>query len=122
MDMFYVNKTYPTVITSKLRKNHDLILTAWYEDIQREKIKACNLHHINYKIVSSPEEKIIESIKYIVNELKFIPSKIIIYEDRPKYFIDYKTFLEDFFWIDIEIMLVEMIDNHSEPKIKKLEG
>lgn len=121
IDMFYVDKDFPNTITSKLRENHDLILTAWYEDIQVEKIKSCKLNHINYRIVSNPEEKILETIKYIVEHLKFIPNKITVYEDRPKYFIDYKNFLEDFFEIDIDIMLVEMEWNNYIPKIKKIE-
>ncbi len=122
MEMFYIGKNYPTIITSKLRVNHDLILTAWYIDIQTAKIKACKLNHINYIIVNNPEEKIIETIKYIANILKFIPNKITVYEDKPKYFIEYKYFLQDFLWVKIEIMYVEMNDNNSDPKITKIEA
>lgn len=122
VDTFYVNKDFPKSIVSKLRENHDLILTAWYEDMQIEKIKACKLNHINYRIVYSAEEKIIETIKYIVEHLKFIPNKITVYEDKPKYFIEYQSFLEDFFWIEIDIIYVEMIDNKTEPKLKKIEA
>lgn len=116
---YYLNKIYPTIITSKLRLNHDLILTAWYKELQSLKIKACNLDNINYIVVSNAEEKIIETIKYIVEYLKFIPNKIIIYEDRPKYFIKNKLFLEEFLGVRVEIMFVEMIDNISKPKITK---
>ncbi len=120
IDKFYLNKIYPKSIVSKLRKNHDLIITAWYKDIQLEKLKACKLTHINYRIVSNPEEKIIETIRYIVNKLNFIPSKIIIYEDRPKFFIEYKDFLEKFLWIKIKIIYVEMINNEIEPKLTQI--
>lgn len=117
----YKDVDFPKTISSKLRKNHDLILTAWIDIFQIEKIKAANLNHINTRVVLNPEDKIIETIKYIVNDLKFIPNKITIFEDRPKYFIEYKDFLESFLWIKIEIMFVEMTDNNNEPKITKID-
>lgn len=122
IDMFYTDRDFPKTIVSKLRKNHDLILTAWYEEIQLEKIKACKLDYLNYRIVYDPEDKIIETIKYVVEYLKFLPSKITIYEDRPKFYMEYQSFLEDFLWIDVDIIYVEMIDNISEPKLKKIEA
>jgi hypothetical protein len=118
---YYLDKVYPTTITSKLRENHDLILTAWVKELQDLKLKACKLNHINYIVVSSANEKILLTIKYIVNSLAFIPNKIIVYEDRPKYFIENKDFLEDFLGIEIEIMYVKMIGNNDEPKIKKID-
>lgn len=120
-ETYYKNKVYPQSISSKLRKNHDLILTAWYKELQKEKLKACKLDHINYHIVENAEDKIIETIKYITNKLKFLPKEITVYEDRPKYFIEYKNFLENFIWIEIHIMYVEMIDNNNEPKITKID-
>jgi len=116
----YKDAIYPKSISSKLRKNHDLILTAWIDIFQIEKIKVTNLEHINLKVVNDPQEKIIETIKYIVNKLKFIPNKITVYEDRPKYFIEYKNFLENMLNTKFDIMYVEMIDNYSEPKISKI--
>lgn len=118
--MYYSEKEFPKTITSKLRENHDLILTAWYEDIQTAKLKSTKLNHINYNIVTKAEDKIMATIEYIVNKLGFIPNKLTVYEDRPKYFIEYKDFLEDFLWIEIEIMYVKMNGNSTEPKIKKL--
>ncbi len=117
----YIDTKYPSIITSKLRKNHDLILTVWIEEFQTKKIIAANVNHINVRIVPSAEDKVAETIRYVVDELWFIPSKITIYEDRPKYFIEYKNFIEDFLWTKLEIMLVEMESNNSEPKIKKLD-
>jgi len=122
IDAFYVGKNFPKKIISKLRQNHDLILTTWFEDIQSEKIKACKLDHINYRIVENHEDKILEMIKYIVEYLQFIPNKITVYEDKPKYYLDYISFLEDFFWIDIDIIQVSMINNNTEPKLKNREG
>lgn len=120
-ETYYDNKKFPQSISSKLRENHDLILTAWYEELQTAKLKSCKLNHINYHVVENAEDKIIETIKYIANRLKFLPSKITVYEDRPKYFIEYKNFLEEFLGIEIHIMYVEMIDNHNEPKITKID-
>ncbi len=116
----YKDTKYPDTITSKLRKNHDLILTAWVEEFQTKKIIAANIEHINTKIVPSAEDKIAETIRYIVNDLGFIPDKITIYEDRPKYFIEYKNFIEEFLNTKLEIMLVEMNCNNTEPKISKI--
>lgn len=117
----YKDKKFPKIISSKLRKNHDLILTAWIDVFQLEKIKITKLDNINTKIVLNAEDKIIETIKYIVDDLEFIPNKITVFEDRPKYFIKYKDFLEDFLNTKIEIMFVEMKDNNSEPKITKID-
>lgn len=116
---FYENKKYPKNISSKLRENHDLILTAWFQEIQTEKLKATNLDKFNFKIVLNAEEKIIETIKYVVNNLWFIPNKITVYEDRPNYFIEHRELIEKFFWTELEILFVELTDNNTEPKITK---
>lgn len=116
----YENKKYPSIISSKLRKNHDLILTAGTEEFQKEKIKVTNLQHINIKIVDNADEKILETIKYVVNDLWFIPNKITVYEDRPKFFIEHKELIENFLWTKVELMLVEMKDNESNPKITRI--
>jgi hypothetical protein len=75
----------------------------------------------NYKVVKLAEDKIIETIKYIIESLWFLPKKITIYEDRPMYFIENKQLLEEILWIPINIMFVEMIDNINEPKITKID-
>ena len=116
----YKNKKYPQIIASKLRKNHDLILTAWLEEFQIKKIKATKLEHINMIIVESAEEKPLRLIEYIENTLWFIPNKIVVYEDRPNFFIKQKDFIENTLWTKLEIMFVEMKDNETEPKITKL--
>jgi len=33
-------------------------------------------------------------IQYVIFELKYIPSEIIVYEDRPEYFIEYRELME----------------------------
>lgn len=121
IDKFYKNKDYPKDISSKLRENHDLILTAWFPEIQIEKIKETWLEKINLKIVLEAEEKFFETINYVVNNLWFIPSKITVYEDRPKHFIKHRKLIEDFLWTKLEILFVEMNWNNNIPKIKKIE-
>lgn len=121
INKYYKNKTFPNTIIKELRVNHDLILTSWYTEIQTEKIKACKLDYINNIITKNADDKIIETIKYIVNKLWFIPEKIIVYEDKPEYFIEYRKFLEDFLETNLEIYYVEMISNENEPKITKID-
>jgi hypothetical protein len=96
-------------------------LTVWIDEFQIKKIKATWLDYINNVIVDTAEKKIIETIKYVVNNLKFIPNKITIFEDRPKYFLENKDFIEKFLWTKLEIMFVEMTSNNKEPKIKKID-
>ncbi len=97
-----------------------MILTAWIEKFQQEKAKVTDLEHINMIVVDNASEKVLETIRYVVEDLWFIPSKIIIYEDRPKFFINNKELIESFLWTKLEIMFVEMLDNEGEPKISKV--
>lgn len=113
----YINKKFPNTISSKLRENHDLILTAGIEEFQIEKLKATNLNHINMVVVKTGKDKIFETLNYVVNTLWFIPHKITIYEDRPEYFIEHRELIENLLWCSLEIMFVEMIDNESDIKI-----
>ena len=117
---YYKNKIIPKNIVSKLRKWHDLILTAWYQELQDCKLKNTWLDFHNYIVVKSPEDKIIKTIEYITDNLWFLPNKVTVYEDRPKYFIEYKDFLENILSTPFDIMYVEMTDNYSEPKISKI--
>jgi len=117
---YYKNKTIPKTIVSKLRKWHDLILTAWDQELQNCKLKNIWLDKHNYIVVKLPEDKIIKTIEYITDTLWFLPKKVTVYEDRPKYFIEHKDFLENILNIPFDIMYVEMNDNYSEPKISKI--
>ncbi len=117
---FYKNKTFPKTVSSKLKEKKDLILTAWIKELQIMKIKELWLDNLNYIITEKAEEKIFALIKYIIFDLKFLPKKIIIYEDRPHFFIYFKEFLENFLETQIEIIYVEMDWNEFEPKFKKI--
>lgn len=120
VNSYYKNIEYPKLIINKLRLNHDLILTAWMKEFSSKKIKATWLDIYNYKIVEKAEMKILETIKYVINKLWFIPYKIVVYEDRPKYFIANKEIIENFLWTKLEINYVEMIDNNTIPNITKI--
>jgi hypothetical protein len=50
----------------------------------------------NYRIVEHAREKPDELIKYVVEDLGFIPNKITIYDDRIDYFLEKKEFIEKF--------------------------
>ena len=115
----YKDKKYLKDISSKLRENHDLILTAWMLDFQVKKITALNLDNINTVVVHHAKDKIIELIEYIIF-IDFIPNKITIYEDRPELFIEYKDLIENILWTKLEIFLVEMDWNREYKKIKKV--
>lgn len=116
----YSWKTFPKSIVNNMKKWKDLILTAGLKELQTEKLKATNLHLHNHIIVEKAPDKIYETIRYIIEDLWFIPNKIIVYEDRPEYFIENKSFIEQFLWTTLEIIFVEMIDNQNEPNLKKI--
>ena len=59
-------------------------------------------------------------VKYIVQELKFIPREIHIYEDRPDVFLETKARIEKILDTKIKIFLVEMNWNETEPKITEI--
>jgi hypothetical protein len=99
-----------------------LILTAWIKEFQEAKLKATWLLKFNYTIVEHAEEKTDELIRYVIEDLGFIPNKIVIYEDRLDYFVEKKKFIEEFLWTKLEIMFVEMVSNDEEPKITKVEN
>lgn len=116
----FIGKPYPKNIPSLLRLNHDLILTAWFDEIQRAKLKSTLLDKYNHIVVLESKEKPYELVKYVIEVLQFIPNEIIIYEDRPQAFIDTKKEIEDFLWTKLKIMFVEMSSNKEEPKITKI--
>lgn len=117
---YYLNKNFPKNILEKFDIKNDLILTAWVYEFQISKLIACNLDKYNFVITKNWEEKILELIKYIIYKLRFIPSKITVYEDRPKYFIEYRDLIEEVLWTKLEIMYVEMDWNNWYKKIEKV--
>ncbi len=120
IDEHYIWKKFPKNIINQFETWKDLILTAWFKELQLAKIKATKLDIYNHIVVEKAHDKIYETIRYIIEDLKFIPSKIVIYEDRPEHFIENKSLIEKLLWTELEIMFVEMLDNQNEPNIKKI--
>jgi len=120
IEKYYLNKIFPTEILEKFNKKYDLIITAWIYEFQIAKLNASNLTDYNFVITKNWEEKIIELIRYIIYKLKFIPSKITVYEDRPQYFIEYRDLIKDVLEVKLEIMYVEMDWNNGYKKIEKV--
>jgi hypothetical protein len=121
LDKYYKNKNIPKSIISKMTTKYDIILTAWQYEFQIAKINLCSpLNDFKVIVTKDWKSKIISLIRYVLFELKFVPNKIRIYEDRPEYFVEYREFLENTLWTEIEIMKVEMNWNKNEPKITKL--
>ncbi|MDD2907219.1 MAG: hypothetical protein PHH98_01125 [Candidatus Gracilibacteria bacterium] len=116
----YTGKSFPKNIINSMKIGRDLILTAGLKELQKAKLEATKLDIYNHIVVDKAEDKIYETIRYIVEDLGFIPNKIVVYEDRPNYFVENKEFIEDFLGTNLEIMFVEMIDNKVEANIKKI--
>lgn len=70
-------------------------------------------------VTETGEDKIIALIRYIIFNLQYIPSKIIVYEDRPQYFIEYKDMICDILGCKLEIMYVEMDSNKGYKNIEE---
>ena len=116
LEKYYNNTNFPTTILDKLNKKYDLIITAGVYEYQVSKLIACKLDDYNYIITESAKDKILEIIRYIIYKLKFIPSSINIYEDRPEYFKEYKDLIEDILGTKLNIYYVEMDWNRGYKK------
>jgi len=115
---YYVNKNYPQEIIQKLNPKKSLILTAGIYEYQMGKQKALWLTDYPIQIVHTWKDKILELIRYILYTLKYIPSEIEIYEDRPEFFIEYRDFIESCLGTKLHIHHVEMDGNSGYKKIE----
>jgi hypothetical protein len=94
IEKYYKGEIFPPDIISLMNPSRDLILSAGIESYQQQKLQALGLSHFPLKVVKEPKDKILASIQYILYTLKYIPSEIIIYEDKPHYFIEYRQLIE----------------------------
>ena len=117
---WYKNKPFPTQLIDSVKTDESLILTAWIREYQEEKIMHLWLQSFNALITDTWEDKIIALIRYIIFDLKYIPSMITVYEDRPQYFIEYRDLLEEILWCKITIMYVQMTGNKGYKKIEEI--
>lgn len=110
-------KDYPKNITSLLNKKTDVIITAGFLEIQKMKVQELWISDYNMIVVDEWKDKIISTIQYIIYDLRFIPSSITIYEDRPEFFVKYRDLLSDILWTKIVINKVHMISNNIDAEI-----
>ena len=110
---YYQDEIFPQDIVSLLNPSQDLILSAWFEALQQEKLRALNLDHIPLQVVKRWEDKVLAAIQYILFTLKYIPSQLVIYEDKPHYFIEYRQLIEWILGCELTIRYVEMDGNRG---------
>ena len=115
---FYENQNPPQDIAKLLTPENSIILTAGVIEYQYRKREAIWLRHIPIKIVWDGKDKIMAAIQYVLFTLKYIPSEIIVYEDRPQYFIQYRELIEWVLGCELAIMKVEMDGNDGYKKIE----
>ena len=109
LNKYYKYREIPEDIISKMNPKTDVIISAWIYEFQKAKINLCKqLNGYKTIITKNWEDKIIELIRYVIFELRFIPKKIIVYEDRPQLFIEYKELIENILQTKLEIIYVEM--------------
>jgi hypothetical protein len=118
VEKYYAHISYPTDILSLLNPESDIILTAWMKELQIMKARWAGLEKYTLRVVAEWKDKILEAIRYVLFELKYIPSEIIVYEDRPQFFIEYRTLIEWILWTKLTIMYVEMDGNNGYKKIE----
>ena len=91
INTYFKNKDYPKNISSKLKINQDLILTAWKKELQEAKLKILNLDKINYIIVDNPIDKIKYFKKYKKIIEKTLNTKLNIIEVKMDWNKNYKS-------------------------------
>ena len=117
---YYQWKTYPKEIIEKNTPENTLILTAGIPEYQELKSRALKLTHFPMQVVWEWKDKILATIRYVIFELKYIPSEIIVYEDRPQYFVEYRELIEWVLGTKLTIMFVEMNGNIWYNKIEEM--
>lgn len=120
IEKYYMGINYPTDILSLLNPDSDIILTAGMKELQTMKARGANLEQYKLKIVDEGKDKILETIRYVLFELKYIPSEIIVYEDRPQFFVEYRALIEWALWTKLTVMKIEMDGNDGYKKIEEV--
>jgi hypothetical protein len=92
---FYEDQNPPQDIANIMREVDDcLVLTAGVPEYAMMKYRAADLSEFPIQVVYDGKDKILKTLQYVLFELKYIPSEIIVYEDRPQYFIEYRELIE----------------------------
>ncbi len=119
---WYSNFTERYYSTTNLVKNivqvvlskTSLILTAGKIELQGSKLNKTRLSRawVNVNVVASSKDKPRQLLEYIVNDLWYIPGKIIIYDDRVRYFKKaWPALSKMLWWIEIVIDKVKLKDS-----------
>ncbi|NDK09799.1 hypothetical protein GW846_03405 [Candidatus Gracilibacteria bacterium] len=76
------------VVESQTETHTSLILTAGMQDLQELKVDSLDICRESVALITVDFalKKPLELIKYIIDTLKYVPGKIIIYEDKPECF------------------------------------
>ncbi len=121
LEKYHKDRSFPQEIISQMNPEHDAILTAGVYEFQIWKIRMYRqLDDFHTIVTQNGQDKIIALIRYILFDLQFLPKEIIIYEDRPKYFLKYRKFLEDVLWCRLTITFVEMDGNIWYNKLEEI--
>ena len=109
LEKYFIGKNFPKTIIGLMDKKRDVIMTTWPYEYQLEKIRTCGLlDDYNVIITAKSPEKIVETIRYVLYWLKYIPSEITVYEDRPENFIEYRDLIEEVLGVKLNIKKVSM--------------
>lgn len=118
IEKYYVGKNYPQDILKQCDIANTLILTAGIPEYQMRKYESLNLAPYAIEIVREGKDKVLATIRYILFSLKYIPTSITVYEDRPQFFIKYRTLIEWCLNTKLKIFFVEMDGNRWYKKIE----
>jgi len=114
---YYKNKNFPQKIINKIKDNQWIVLTAWMQDYQLLKQKACKLDFIEFIVVEKAEQKPKKLIEYF-KQNNIEADLIEIYEDRPNYFLENRKKIEKELNTKLNIYYVEMDWNRGYKKIE----
>ncbi|MDA9129000.1 hypothetical protein N9J72_00805 [Candidatus Gracilibacteria bacterium] len=117
---YYEGQQGPEDIKKLITSNNAVIMTVGFEDIQQAKLAALQLQDIPLVVLKDKQEKIIALMQYILYSVRYIPNEIIIYEDEPQYFIEYRELIEGILSCKVTIMHVQMENNSGYTKIEEL--
>lgn len=120
IDTYYKDKDFPKDIIEQMNPEYDLILTAGMQEIQEAKLQALWLDHFPLLVTKDGQDKILALIRYVIYVLKFIPKEIIVYEDRPQYFVEYRELIEWVLGTKLTLNFVEMDGNKGYTSISEI--
>jgi len=113
IDNYHAGKDFPQDIVQQMKPESSVILTAGYPEYQHAKVRGIGLGNFPVEVVLEGKDKILATIRYIFYKLKYIPSKIVVFEDRPEYFVKYRSLIEEIFNTELTVMYVQMDGNRG---------